>query len=199
MKVVLKIAKAELNTLFYSPIAWLLAIIFLFQCGLAYTSVVQEHLTYQGLGGVYLTMNRTLTMQIFPGFNGIFTTVVQKLYLYIPLLTMGLISREISSGTIKLLYSSPIKVSQIVFGKFMAMMGYNFLLVLIVSGFVITGIFNIHHVDVIGPVRHIFAFMCILGHRSFYVKPYLVSNCCGYGYAGCICRAAIHWYGMAGY
>ncbi|MDB5155470.1 MAG: type transporter [Mucilaginibacter sp.] len=147
MKVALKIAKAELNTLFYSPIAWLLAIVFLFQCGLTYTGVLQNYLTYQELGGPYLRVLKMLTNLVFTPPSGMFGTVMQKIYLYIPLLTMGLISREISSGTIKLLYSSPIKIRQIVFGKFLAMMGYNLLLILIIFIFVITGLFNIHSAD----------------------------------------------------
>src|SRR5690606_28313783 len=72
---------------------------------------------------------------------------MQKLYLYIPLLTMGLISRETSSGTIKLLYSSPIKVREIVFGKYLAMIVYSLVLVTIVTIFVISGIAQIESPD----------------------------------------------------
>ncbi|OKS88767.1 Gldg family protein [Mucilaginibacter polytrichastri] len=145
MKVALKIAKAELSTLFYSPIAWFLAIVFLFQCGLTYTSMLGEHLTFQNLGGFYLSNNKAMTQQLFPG--GVFYLVIGKVYLYIPLLTMGLISRELNNGTIKLLYSSPIKISQIVIGKFMAMMGYNFILILIIFMYEVTGMFNIPSFD----------------------------------------------------
>ena len=45
-----------------------------------------------------------------------------------PLLTMGLMSREFSSRSIKLLYSSPVTSSQIVMGKFLAMMAYGLVL-----------------------------------------------------------------------
>ena len=38
---------------------------------------------------------------------------------------MGLMSREFGSGSIKLLYSSPITNTQIVLGKFLAMMVYG--------------------------------------------------------------------------
>ena len=43
-----------------------------------------------------------------------------SLHFYIPLLTMGLISRELSTGSIKLLYSSPISNAQIVLGRFLS-------------------------------------------------------------------------------
>lgn len=147
MKTTLKIAKLELNTLFYSPIAWLLSIVFLFQCGLFYTSAIQDLFTNQQIGGGMLYMLNFSTNTIFGFTRGLFGDVLKKIYLYIPLLTMGLISREISSGTIKLLYSSPVKVSEIILGKFVAMMAYNFLLILILLIFVFTGAFNIHSAE----------------------------------------------------
>jgi ABC-2 type transport system permease protein len=53
-------------------------------------------------------------------------SIVSDLYLYLPLITIALISRETSSNTIKLLYSSPIKISEIVIGKFTGMLGFLF-------------------------------------------------------------------------
>ncbi|HEV3411107.1 MAG TPA: Gldg family protein [Puia sp.] len=147
MRTAFRIAKLELNTLFYSPIAWFLAVVFLFQCGLEYTDHVSYFLTVQNLGGAYLGELQFLTASLFSGQFGLYSVILSKVYLYLPLLTMGLISREVSSGTIKLLYSSPIKVREIVLGKFMAMMAYNLLLILILSLIAVTGIFNIRVAD----------------------------------------------------
>jgi len=133
--------------LFYSPIAWFLLIVFIFQCGLAYTAGIETFVTYQELGGQYLQYLTFLTLKVFGPPFGMFPTVIGKLYLYLPLLTMGLMSREISSGTIKLLYSSPIRVREIIFGKFLAMMVYNLLLILILAIFAGTGVLNIKGVD----------------------------------------------------
>jgi ABC-2 type transport system permease protein len=58
---------------------------------------------------------------------------------------MSLISRETGSGTIKLLYSSPVKVREIVLGKFLSMLLYNLLLTVIVAVFVVSGIIHIQH------------------------------------------------------
>ncbi len=146
MNISLKIAKAELRTLFYSPIAWFLTIIFIFQAALAFTGKLQESLTKQELGGYYLDQLGFLTNAVF-GIMGIFGDLAKKVYLYIPLLTMGLISRETSSGTIKLLYSSPVTVKQIVYGKFLAMVAYSFLLTLVMCLFVITGTMVIQSAD----------------------------------------------------
>jgi len=126
---IIRIAKLELSTLFYSPISWFLLIVFLFQCGLGYTSHLEDYIATQEMGlGSSLSF---LTTAIFAPRDGLFPAVIDKLYLYLPLLTMGLMSREISSGTIKLLYSSPVKMSDIIFGKFIAMMVYNFLMLMV--------------------------------------------------------------------
>ena len=46
MKTIWKIAKAELNTLFCSPIAWLILIIFAFQAGLTFSDLIAEKLGF---------------------------------------------------------------------------------------------------------------------------------------------------------
>lgn len=147
MKTSLKIARLELSTLFYSPIAWFLLIVFLFQSGLTYLGNIQNAVLNQELGGEYLKYLGLLTNATFGFPFGMFMNMLSKLYLYLPLLTMGLISREMSSGTIKLLYSSPIKISEIVIGKFMAMMAFCLVLVGILAIFGVTGIFNIQSAD----------------------------------------------------
>ena len=145
MKTILKIARTELALLFYSPIAWFLLIAFLFQAGLAYTSEIEGILTSQDMGGRNLKYLTFLTSRTFAPPFGIWPQLVGKLYLYLPLLTMGLMSREINGGTIKLLYSSPIKVREIIFGKYLAMMVYNLALVLVLAIIVLFGISDIQH------------------------------------------------------
>lgn len=147
MNMIFKVAKTELKNLFYSPIAWFLLIVFLIQCAMVYTQMLDQYATTQELGGRGLDYMAPLTYRIFTGRGGLFDSVMQNLYLYIPLLTMGLISREINTGTIKLLYSSPIKVSEIIFGKYLAMMVYSLILVAIVGIFMVVGTLNIVSVD----------------------------------------------------
>jgi ABC-2 type transport system permease protein len=147
MKTILKIARTELALLFYSPIAWFLLIAFMFQAGLAYTSEIEGILTQQDMGGRGLKYLMFLTSRTFAPPYGIWPQLVSKLYLYLPLLTMGLMSREINGGTIKLLYSSPIKVREIIFGKYLAMMVYNLALVLVLAIIVLFGLANLQHAD----------------------------------------------------
>lgn len=148
MKLILKIAKAELRNLFYSPIAWFLTIAFMVECAITYTSVLNECATTQEMGGMGLQYLTQITARIFTNpYNGLFNNVMKNLYLYIPLLTMGLISREINGGTISLLYSSPVKIREIVFGKYLAMMAYSFVLLFVVGIFMVAGVLDIKAAD----------------------------------------------------
>ena len=144
MKKILRIARLELNIMFYSPIAWLLLIIFIIQTGLTFTELLYNQETNQQLGRPL----QVLTKILFAGDNGILATMQKNLYLYIPLLTMGLISRETSSGSFKLLLSSPVTVSEIVLGKFLCMMIYVGLLALVLLSFVLAGVVSVEALDV---------------------------------------------------
>ncbi|MBO9632447.1 MAG: Gldg family protein [Chitinophagaceae bacterium] len=143
MRRIIKIAKAELFTLFYSPIAWMILVVFAFQTGMTFAELMQGVVRAQesGFGNMFITAN-TYGSQF-----GLFTKVQTYLYLYMPLLTMGLMSRELSSGSIKLLYSSPVTSTQIILGKFAAMMGFSLLLLSLLVLYVIIGGCTIQHFD----------------------------------------------------
>jgi ABC-2 type transport system permease protein len=147
MNLIFKIAKAELRNLFYSPIAWFLTIAFMVQCAISYTRLLSNYASQQEMGGMMLNYLSQLTANVFTSPAGLFTGIMQNLYLYIPLLTMGLISREINGGTVSLLYSSPIKVREIVLGKYLAMLVYSLILLLVISIFMVSGIFDIKSAD----------------------------------------------------
>ena len=118
MKISLRIARTELASLFFSPIAWFILIVFSFLSAKHFCALIESNISFhsvQGTGGSSLTATLFMT-----SWGSVWTDVVSNLYIYIPLLTMGLISRETASGSIKLLYSSPIDSWQIVIGKFLA-------------------------------------------------------------------------------
>ena len=79
--------------------------------------------------------------------NGIWGIVQNYLYYYIPLLTMGLISRELSSGSIKLLYSSPTRNSQIILGKFLSMVMYAAIMCGILLLYVVYAAFTVENFE----------------------------------------------------
>lgn len=159
MKTIFRVAGTELRTLFYSPIAWFLLIIFLIQCAINYAGMMEMLAREQDAGNL---LRMSMTDFIYLGNRGLFGNVMKNVYLYMPLLTMGLISRETSSGTIKLLHSSPIKVREIVLGKFFSMVIYSLLMVLIVAGFIISGIFLIEKVDTGMLMSGLFGFFLLL-------------------------------------
>lgn len=127
MRTIIRIMKSELRVLFCSPVAWLILIVFSFQVGMAYCNALEMQLRSQELG--YRV--QMLTASLFSGYTGVLTNLLGDLYLYIPLFTMGLMSRELSSGSIKLLYSSPVSNVQIILGKYASALVYGLLLCLI--------------------------------------------------------------------
>ena len=144
MRTIIRITKSELRVLFFSPIAWLILIVFSFQVGMAYCDVLAQQLQTMELG--YRTP--AVTSSLFAGYTGIFSGLLDNLYLYIPLFTMGLMSRELSSGSIKLLYSSPVSNLQIILGKYLAVVVYALLLCAILLGPVISTCFSIKAPDI---------------------------------------------------
>ena len=88
MKRTLKITKAELQTLFYSPVAWMILIIFMIQVCLNFFDMFTAYVVSAEEG--YTTQH--ISLNLLAGRNGLLTALQSQLYFYIPLLTMGLIS-----------------------------------------------------------------------------------------------------------
>ena len=141
MKIILRIARTELAVLFYSPIAWFILIVFTFLSAMGYVDLITKWTTSLELGH-YANSTISITGSIFGGDYGYFQEILGDLYIYIPLLTMGLMSREYSSGSIKLLLSSPITSTEIILGKYLATLLYSVVLLSIpIIGTLISGIF----------------------------------------------------------
>ncbi|WP_427874413.1 ABC transporter permease [Flavobacterium sp. MMS24-S5] len=143
MKTIYRIAKTELNTMFYSPVAWVVLVIFSIQSSWKFFGTVERYEKAQKIGEGL----GNLTQTIFSGFSGLYTEMQNYLYLYVPLLTMGLVSREINSGSIKLLLSSPIKIKDIVLGKYLAIAAYCLLFIVILGLQVGIAYFSIENLD----------------------------------------------------
>ena len=171
MRTIYDIAKAELQSLFYSPIAWLMIIIFTMQTGIRFAGTFDNIVWTNALE---LPLQSGLTEVLFPSvFTGVFPTILNQLYLYIPLLTMGLVSRELSSGSIKLLYSSPISNAQIILGKFLAMMLFGLLLVGIVAIYVFFSAVYIKDFDLLPTLTGllgVYFLICIYSAVGIYMS-----------------------------
>lgn len=153
MKLIVKIAKAELRNLFYSPVAWFVILVFFTICAFFYSTSIATLSNLQdsfsksmpGWNGFPNSLTQVVFMRMTE--NGFMGNVLSNIYLFIPLLTMGLINREFNNGTVKLLYTSPVKLYKIVLGKYMAMMLFNLLLLTVVLVFMIIGAFSIVDID----------------------------------------------------
>src|ERR1700748_2283403 len=143
MRKILKIARLELSILFYSPVAWLVLAIFMVQSGITFLGVLQNTRTTLSLG--YQT--QPITGSLFAGNSGLFTQMTGYIYLYLPILTMGLMSREPSSGSIKLLLSSPVKLREIILGKYLAIIGYGLTLIFALMTFGVIAALFVKHAD----------------------------------------------------
>ena len=138
-----QIAKNELRNMFYSPIAWLVLFIFAVQTGIEFTGSMAMEVRDSVMGiGLY-----RVTANCYSGIRGLFSSLQGSLFLYVPLLTMGLMSRERSSGSIKLLYSSPVSNSSIILGKYISLLLYNLMLISILLIYVLIGLCIIENVD----------------------------------------------------
>ncbi len=142
MKMIYKIARAELQTLFYSPVAWLILIGFLVQASLSFSGVLGQYVDAIAVG-------RSLGggTTIYTRFSGVISEMIRSIYLYVPLLTMGVFSREFSSGSIKLLYASPITNLHITWGKYLSMLIYGGLMIAPLLAISIYGLFIIDNLD----------------------------------------------------
>ena len=129
MKITLKIAKLQLLNLMYSPISWVVLMVFALYSGIQFTDGVEQlHVTLKRTPDMLrFTTNSLFTM----GYFGYFFKMKDIMFLFVPILTMGIISNEMNSGTIKLLYSSPLKIRNIVVGKYLAMLVFSLVIVLV--------------------------------------------------------------------
>lgn len=128
-KSIWKIAKIEYNHMTYSSVAWLVILIFTCQIGYNFATIFSGLIHSQSIGQSLWSVTQQLFGQ---SMSGIVLPMQKYIYLYIPLMTMGLMSREYQTGSIRLLYSSPIKSSSIILGKYLSMMTYGMILMFII-------------------------------------------------------------------
>lgn len=121
MRNIWAICKRELLAFFVSPIAYFVITGFTLLVGyffFLYLAHFAEAMNYAAMiamrGGEMPNLNRYVI-------EGVYQTMVVILVFLIPLLTMRTIAEEKRRGTFELLITSPISVSQLVFGKFLSL------------------------------------------------------------------------------
>ena len=96
------IAKREFKNYFVSPVAYILITVFVFIVGLLYSLNIVRYPTAQIDAVVFMMANIFMFLS--------------------PMVTMKLLSEEKKLGTIELLYTSPITVTEVVLGKYLGAM-----------------------------------------------------------------------------
>ncbi|HEY1685002.1 MAG TPA: ABC transporter permease [Tepidisphaeraceae bacterium] len=122
MSTTVVIAKRELSSFFYSPIAYVAITLFLLICGFLFRN--------DFVPGQPVSM-RTL-----------FEWMVWLLVFIVPILSMGLLAQEWASGTIETMMTAPVNETAVVLGKFFGALG--FLVVLLAPTLVYLGMLAIY-------------------------------------------------------
>ena len=119
MTATVTIAAKELRSYLLSPVAWVVATVFLGVTGLLFYNLVTWYSlqSYQmmqipGAGGE-LNVNRLV-------FEPVFHNVAVTLLLLVPMVTMRLLAEERKNGTLQLLFTSPVRLGEVVLGKYLA-------------------------------------------------------------------------------
>ncbi len=123
------IAKREFRSMFLSPLAWvILAVIQIILAWSFFTSI-----------DLFFSVQADLaTMKNAPGatdliISPLFEVASVILLMITPLLTMRLISEEKRNGTISLLLSSPVSISEIVLGKYLGLLFFISTILFLIS------------------------------------------------------------------
>jgi ABC-2 type transport system permease protein len=113
------VARKELRTYFTSPIAYVVIAVFLVLVGFFFYSLILwfNSQAMQMAQNQYYYSQLNINQQVF---GPLFHNISIILLLMLPLLTMRLFSEEKKIGTDELLYTSPISITQIILGKFLA-------------------------------------------------------------------------------
>lgn len=126
MSIMLAIARHELSRLFISPLAWTLLAITQFLAGLLFMMSLTD-----------ITLNPQ-HLNAYDGVSelvgaGLFRFVTLILLLVVPMLTMRMFAEERKTGSLELLLAAPASGSAIVAGKFIGLMGYLSLMLMLTA------------------------------------------------------------------
>jgi len=136
MKSVWTIAKKELKTFLFSPIAYILTAFFLLVSGfffyniLAWANDQTMRMMQSGYGMERLNINQML-------FQPFFNNMTIILMFLLPMLTMRLFADEKKMRTEELLLTSPLRLSSIIIGKYLAALIIYAIILLLTATFAV--------------------------------------------------------------
>jgi ABC-2 type transport system permease protein len=129
MKMIIAIASRELKTLFLSPLAWTLLSVVQFIFAYLFFSQVDGFINFQAKLASIDNAPSITDVIIVP----LYANAAVILLLITPLLTMRLISEERRNKTLVLLLSAPLANYQIIFGKYLGLLGLLMLIVVLIT------------------------------------------------------------------
>ncbi len=126
---ILNIALRELRSMFLSPLAWTV---------LAVTQLILAWIFLSQIDVFFSIQKELATLDNAPGVTDLVVAPMLEiasviLLMISPLLTMRLISEERRNGTLSLLLSAPVSISEIVLGKFLGIVLFYLILVGMIS------------------------------------------------------------------
>lgn len=126
---ILKVARKELKSVFASPMGWVILALLQFGFGTYFLNGVNEY--FEVMSGAIRPAERTgVTMFIGQSVFGLASFVM---LFSVPLLSMRLISEERRSNTLTFLFSAPLSLTEIVMGKFIGLVSFLSILVLMIG------------------------------------------------------------------
>ena len=125
---ILTIAKREFRSMFLSPLAWVI---------LAVIQLILAWSFFKSIDVFFEIQSDLTTLKNAPGVTDLIASPLFEvasiiLLMLTPLLTMRLISEEKRSGTMSLLLSAPLSISEIVLGKYLGLLFFIMIIVLLI-------------------------------------------------------------------
>ncbi len=129
MTMIITIALRELRSMFLSPLAWTV---------LAVVQIVLAWIFFTQMDYFFVLQKELATMQNAPGVTDLVAAPLLEvasivLLMVTPLLTMRLISEERRNGTLSLLLSAPLSMTEIVLGKYLGIVLFLLIFVLMIA------------------------------------------------------------------
>ncbi|VAX13437.1 Gliding motility-associated ABC transporter permease protein GldF [hydrothermal vent metagenome] len=123
------LAARELRSLFLSPLAWSILAVVQFIIAWLFLSQLNDFIVLQPQLKMMANAPGATELVIAP----IYGSAAFIMMMVTPLLTMRLISEERQSGSIALLMSAPISMTEIVLGKFLGVFSFSLLMISMVT------------------------------------------------------------------
>lgn len=125
----LAIAGREFRQFFISPLGWVILAVVQIILAWLFLSSIDQYMTWQA---------KLATLKNSPGITDwvvepLYNNLIMIIILIMPLITMRLISDERRMKTMSLLFSSPLSSIQIVLGKYLGVLGFFLVLVVVAT------------------------------------------------------------------